>query len=125
MCLTCELDTGNIVRLLLTQRLCLLLAPRLLDWLVTHNAGIPHPSSWQSSNQQAAIAALPASPGVVRNTEPELVNSVEIFSGPSLALCLKQDDVMLATLSLNAGTLRQWLGIVHALWQHARWPKVA
>ena len=33
-----------------------------------------------------------------------------------------QEDIAKATLTVEAKQLRQWLGIVHVLWQRAGWP---
>lgn len=128
-----EFASGDTVVLWLTQRLLHRLVPHLTAWLarqVAPASSIPaveaaHQDIVQGFAQQAARAQLAPEPPV-RASSPMAawrVDAVDIGQGDdAVVLTFKGEAGALATLTLAAQPLRQWLGIVFDAWQQAEWP---
>ncbi len=137
-----EDEQGQTIVLWLTQRLLAQVISHLLALIEKQSptlskrgdAEAPASSLMQGFAQQAAEAELrPEQPvEAVSSSQVWLVQEVDIALSPegTLVLVFKQEigvvaqqgDERMATLTVEAKQLRQWLSIVHAQWQRAGWP---
>ncbi|GJM12048.1 MAG: hypothetical protein DHS20C12_04510 [Pseudohongiella sp.] len=137
-----ESDENEKIVLWLTQRLLLQIVSHLLGLIEKKSSSAskkpasqsPASNLLQSFEQQAAQASLspelPVETSVA--TQNWLVQEVDIALNPEGALIFifkrvvgdaaELEDTDKATLSVEAKQLRQWLGILHAIWQKAGWP---
>ncbi|MBU3738503.1 MAG: hypothetical protein FGM55_06060 [Rhodoferax sp.] len=121
-----ESAQGAGVVLWLTQRLLSRVVPGLLAWLQEQAGPGPQADLVQGFAQQAAVAALEpqASVQVAPGSGTVLVETVTIQTGKqsvTLGFSGATPD-MVWRLVLEAVPMRQWLGIVHGLYQRAEWP---
>ena len=140
-----EVEENTSIVLWLTQRLLAQLMTHLLRLIEKQSVAVgnadstdpaPANSLMQGFAQQVAQAELiPELPvQAAANAKSWLVLEVDfsLSSEGALALVFKREagnaaaqegeDAGKATLTVEAKQLRQWLGIVHAQWQKARWP---
>lgn len=118
----------KIARLWLTQRLAHRLVHSLTGWLdedVERMEGFQRAQFMQAWEQAAAQAQFsggePVADDVVH--ESGLLHSVDISHGAEFyAMTFKWGKGESAMLQFNAIELRQWLGILHHLYQQAEWP---
>ena len=138
-----EADENTSIVLWLAQRLLAQLIPHLLGLIEKQSLELANADSsdpaltsslMQGFAQQVAEAELvPEIPvQAAASAQSWLVIEVDITLSPkgTLVLVFKreagnaalQEDIAKATLTVEAKQLRQWLGIVHVLWQRAGWP---
>ena len=113
------------VVLWLTQRLLQRLVPPLVQWLEQSGRALPRADVLQSFAQHAAQAELiPQAP--VRggaDSASWLVHSIEFASTDRVVrLTFKGADRHVATLTMTATLLRQWMAILHMACRKAGWP---
>lgn len=116
---------GDTVVLWLTQRLLTRLLPNLLQWIEGKQGDSPQAEAVQSFKQAAARASLEPQPPVRVGNEQAawLVTEVGLQVGPDgVRLTFKGQGHRLATVTLVAQALRQWLNILHDTWRGAGWP---
>lgn len=136
-CLRGSTESGDTLSLWLSQRLLIRIVLHLTQWLESDPATemqAPVTSEQarqqlQSFEQQAAQAELvPEQPVIAEESSDAatswLVQEVDIQRNEHVAvgLAFKNPVGEHATLQMSAQQLRQWLGIVHRLWQTAEWP---
>jgi hypothetical protein len=122
---------GDVLVLWLTQRLANQLAPALANWLedsLKGSAGAESATTLHVWEQSAAQARLkpgrPVDPATA--TAEALPSTIELARGPKgYAMTFKWGRAGAARLTMNATELRQWLGILHRLFDTARWSKHA
>ena len=133
-----ELAAGQQVVLWLSQRLWLRLLPGLFGWLDKQVLSLPAPVAVAMTHRemQHSFALVAARQDL--QAEPPVVPLVEVSEWLVDVLLLEQTGacvrivfqkggggercLSLAVLQLSAHQLRQWLLIVHRLWQQAEWP---
>lgn len=123
--LTGQAGENEVIEVWLTQRLLLRLLPHYFKWLEEQSDSTLPKEIVQSFAQQAAKANLKKEPPVKSNTQTQtwIAHAVDISPNKTgLGMRFKGDDDSLATLSLPATQLRQWLSIVRTMWQKAQWP---
>ncbi len=116
---------SDVVVIWLTQRLLVRLLPHLFKWLEQQDSGAIPSEIVQSFAQQAAQSELlPESPVVTApGNEAWLAQSVDIAHDATvLKMQFRNTCQEGPTLSLPNQQLRQWLNIIHLLWQGAEWP---
>jgi hypothetical protein len=134
VCLTGEVGEGETETLWLTHRLLTRLIGHLLKWLEQQvPAAAPDvfkdeqaADMMQGFAQQAANAELSAQQPVQSqaDTQSWLVTSVDVTSNDQLlTLTFKGANGESTLLNLQAQPLRQWLAIIHQLWQATEWPQ--
>jgi hypothetical protein len=122
-----RLSDGEERRLWLTQRLAGVLVQHLCGWLddqLAATASGHHDTRLHAFEQQAAAAALNPETAVAPASRAVLVHSVDLDRG-SEAVRLTFRAAGEATgpaMTLDATRLRQWLGILRALFEQAGWP---
>lgn len=124
--ITGTVGAGAPVALWLTQRLLQRLLPHLLQWLEVQGAEIPRLDVMHSFAQQVATAQItPQAPVKVAAANTHwLVDSVELVRGDQgVRMIFKGATGQIATMTLNAILLRQWLGIVYTGFRKANWPQ--
>jgi len=122
-----EAVDGQTAVLWLTQRLLTRLLPKLLQWVEGNGGDSLHAEAVQSFRQAAARASLePLAPVPVHAGNDQaawLVMEVGLQVGPDgVRLTFKGQGHRLATVTLVARALRQWLNILHDAWRGAGWP---
>ncbi len=127
MRLTGELSSGDTLEVWLSQRLLLRLVPHLTLWLEQRGSTAFPPEIEQALEQHAASESLSAdSPTPVRHTGQGgswLAQAVDMNAGDrAMRLAFRRDGETPVTLTLSVQALRQWLGILRALWLQAEWP---
>lgn len=118
---------GETVVLWLTQRLLFRVVPHLCGWLEKQTVAGAPVDIVQGFAQQAAQAALEPSEPVPLPAAASgvLVQSIDLTPGSkAFILGFKPDSAgtVVASLVLEARSLRQWLGIVYRTCQAANWP---
>lgn len=129
--LTAQDAKGRVLLLWLTQRLANRLAGALARWLdedlksMTAGQSVFNLHAWEQSAARAQMK--PGRPVDAAAAQGEaLLNAVDLERGPSgYTLTFKWGSAGAASLSLTATELRQWLGILHRLFDTAEWPKHA
>lgn len=123
--MTGELSPDDTMVLWLNQRLLLRLLPHLFLWLEKQGGdGIPS-EILQSFAQEAATADLNDEPAVhsTQGAQTWLVSAIDITpDADNLLLRFKGTETQETTLPFSAQQLRQWLSILHKLWNLAEWP---
>lgn len=120
-----EYENGQVVVLWLSQRLLVRLLPHLFKWLESQSASPIPQDLVQSLEFEAARAEHCDAEPVLSSAESlrGLVLAVDITPGPDLVtIHFRADTNISGQVNLNAEQLRQWLGILHALWNAADWP---
>ena len=126
-------DAEETIILWITQRLLIRLIAHFLGWLekeapeVSRSSaiGTGAKSALQGMAQQSAVANLQNQSAVTATSESALLLVKEIdikTSEEAVLLVFKCDDDQTAELSFTVQQLRQWLGMIHRLWQQAEWP---
>ncbi|HLA29036.1 MAG TPA: hypothetical protein VJZ49_14210 [Syntrophales bacterium] len=126
---TVQNTEGQVLLLWLTQRLTILLVGTLTSWLdedVKTLASVQSVFSLNAWEQSSAEAQLkpdrPVDPAAAQGEV--LVNAVDLARSPNgYTLTLKWRSAGAARLMLTVTELRQWLGILHRLFNTANWPK--
>ncbi len=125
MRLTGELNSGDTVEVWLSQRLLLRLLPHLTLWLEQRGSTAFPVEIEQALEQHAASGNLSAETPV-RHTGQDrswLAQAVDMNAGDhAMRLAFRRDGETPATLTLSVQALRQWLGILRAMWRQAEWP---
>lgn len=125
MRLTGELKEGGTVVIWLSQRLLRRLFPHLLKWLEQQSVSNLPSDLLLSFAQQAARAELPLEPPVRSGKDAQmwLAHAVDITAeAAGLRVNFRGMHQESARVILHSQQLRQWLGIMHDLWQRAEWP---
>ena len=133
-----ELPGSQQVVLWLPQRLWLRLLPGLFTWLEHQVATLPAPAAVARVHQEVQQGFALAAARQSLLPEPPVVPSADASEWLVDMLSLEQSSahtrivfqkggntdscLPLAALHLSAHQLRQWLLIVHRLWQEAEWP---
>ena len=131
--LTAISNAEETIILWITQRLLLRLIAHFLGWLekeapeIARSSAIGNEaqSALQGIAQQSAVANLQNQSAVTANSESTtlMVKEIDIkMSEEAVLLVFKCDDDQKAELSFTVQQLRQWLGMIHHLWQLAEWP---
>ena len=126
-------EDGETLIFWLTQRLLIRLINHCLVFLdsnserLTKNTHIDDDSksNLQGFAQQSAEKELPIEDPVVanHNSRSYLIEEIDLqFGDNGLLLVFKEDMTKHASLALNIDQLRQWLAIIHNVWQIAEWP---
>ncbi len=126
-------EDGETLIFWLTQRLLIRLINHCLVFLDSKSDGIPQNSNINDqpkSNlrgfaQQPAEKELPVEDPVVakHNSRSYLIGEIDLeFGDNGLLLVFKEGMTKHASLALNIQQLRQWLAIIHNVWQIAEWP---
>jgi len=127
---TVQNAAGQVLSLWLTQRLTNLLVGTLSSWLEedvkTSSAGqVAKMHAWEQSSAEAQLQPdIPVNPAAAQGEV--LVSTIDLArsqSGYNLTFKWGVDGA--AFLTLTATELRQWLGILHHLFDLAEWPKQA
>ncbi len=120
-----EAGSRDKVVLWLTRRLLDRLVAHLTRWLGRQGGEQAYAGLVQAFEQQAAAAGLePQAPVLPDGGAPEwLVETVDVTGGPGGVVLLFKGGggEVLARLGLTRVALRQWLGIVHALYGQGEW----
>ena len=122
---------GRVLLLWLTQRLINLLVGTLASWLeedVKISAAGQSAfklNAWEQSSAEALVKPdRPVDPTVAQGEA--LVNSIDLARSPNgYTLTFKWGPAGAALLTFTAIEMRQWLGILHHLFDIAEWPKQA
>lgn len=127
MRLTGELNSGDTLEVWLSQRLLLRLVPHLTLWLEQRGSTAFPMEIEQALEQHAASESLGTeAPTPVRHTGEGgswLAQAVDMNAGDrAMRLAFRRDGEAPVTLTLTVQALRQWLGILYALWLQAEWP---
>ena len=131
--LTAITDAEETLILWITQRLLIRLLAHFLSWLekeapeVTRSSVIHNETktALQEMAQQSAAANLKEQSAVTatRTSRALLVNEIDIKMGEEVVqLVFKCDAGQKAELGFTIQQLRQWLRMIHSLWQQAEWP---
>ena len=131
--LTAITDTEETLILWTTQRLLIRLLTHFLSWLEKEAPEVARSSvinneaktALQEMAQQSAAAKLKEQSAVTAtpNSAVLLVNEIDIKMGEgAVQLVFKCDDGQKAELGFTIQQLRQWLRMIHSLWQQAEWP---
>ena len=126
-------EDGETLIFWLTQRLLIRLINHCLVFLdsksegITKNSNITDESrpNLQGFAQQPAEKELPSEEAVVanHNSPSYLIEEIDLkFGDNGLLLVFKEGMTKQAGLALNIQQLRQWLAIIHNVWQIAEWP---
>jgi len=129
--LTTQNTKGQVMLLWLTQRLANRLAGALVRWLDEElKTTAPGRSmftlhAWEQSAARAQMKpGRPVDPAAARSEA--LVDAVDLTRGPTgYTLTFKWGSADAARLTLTATELRQWLIILHGLFDTAEWSKHA
>jgi len=129
--LTAQNAKDQVLLLWLTQRLANRLAGALACWLdedlktMTAGQSVFSLHAWEQSAARAQMKpGRPVDPAAAQGEA--LLNAVDLVRGPSgYTLTFKWGSADAARLTLTATGLRQWLGILHQLFDTAEWPKHA
>ena len=131
--LTGAVAAGTTKVLWLTQRLLIRVINHLLQWLEQQST-VAAPDALKDGQatdlvqgfaQQAASAEMQLQPPVQSQGDEQawIVSSVDISrTAQAVKLNFKGRNGELAALTLETQQLRQWLAIIHQLWQGAQWP---
>lgn len=125
MRLTAEIRPGETLVLWLSQRLLMRLLPHLFLWLEKQGSTAFPAEIEQSLEQRAASENMSAEAPVQRSGDSRswLVEAVDMSAGGNaLRLSFRRAGEDVASLSLPPGPMRQWLTILHTLWEIAEWP---
>jgi hypothetical protein len=132
LCVAGQDGAGDAVVLWLTQRLANRLVRQFVAWLEDADDGrlaALAPDLRHSWAQEAAARQLePSAPVRADRAAPALlVTSVDLVreDGRYLMSFHRQGEADITTLTFSTTELRQWLGIVHHLYQAADWPRHA
>ena len=131
--LTATTGARETLILWITQRLLIRLIGHFLKWLdkeapeVARSSavGSEAKSALQGMAQQSAAVKLQEQSAVTATSDSAtlLVKEIDIkMSEEAVLLVFKCDDDQKAELSFTVQQLRQWLGMIHRLWQQAEWP---
>jgi hypothetical protein len=127
--LICEEDQGHVFRLWLTQRMLNDVVLALTGWLEGPAPGqlatVPDPVTQVWQQAAAVVQYVPASPVrvVAPATTEGLVQNIELSRGAgSYGLTLSLASGANVTLPFNSLELRQWLSMLHGLYQTSGWP---
>lgn len=130
LCVAGQNAAGDAVVLWLTQRLANRLVRQLVAWLEEEDddrLAALAPDLHHSWAQQAAARQLePSAPVRADRAAPAmLVSSVDLAreDGRYFMSFHRRGDADITTLTFSTTELRQWLGIVHHLYQAADWPR--
>jgi hypothetical protein len=126
-------EDGETLIFWLTQRLLIRLITHCLVFLdsksdeITQNSNINDQpkSNLRGFAQQQAEEELPVEDPVVakHNSRSYLIEEIDLqFGDNGLLLVFKEGMTKQAGLALNIQQLRQWLAIIHNVWQIAEWP---
>lgn len=131
ICLSVQDSDGKVLLLWLTQRLANRLAGALSNWLEDDlkiqaaGQSVPSLHAWEQAAAQAQLK-----PG--RPVEATVAKGEALLEAVDLArslhgytLTFKWRATGTAQLRLSGTELRQWLGILHRLFDTAEWPKHA
>ena len=129
--LTAQNAEGRIILLWLTQRLANRLAAALVGWLneelksMAPGQSVFSLHAWEQSAARAQMK--PGRPVVPALAQGEaLLHAVDLARGPNgYTLTFKWGSAGAARLMLNSTELRQWLIILHRLFDAAEWSKHA
>ena len=116
-----------------TQRLLILVVTHCSDWLVKTSTkpSVPPETSERTRKEIQAFAQESAKQEIKQEkavaAEPEsksfLVEEVDLkFGEEGIILTFKANKLALARLAFNDKSMRQWLSIIHGLWEKADWP---
>lgn len=124
--MTGELVSGETPVLWLSQRLLLRLLPHLLLWL-ERQRGTAFPADIEQSFELRAASQSLGHEAPVQAADHSrqwLVIAVDMnAAGPILHLTFRGvNSAESVALKLQPFALRQWLSIVHVLWNQAQWP---
>lgn len=120
-----ELESDEIVVMWFSQRLLTRLLPHLFLWLEKQSKQNIPLEIEQSFAQEAARETLKTEIPVKNLGESNqwLVETVDLTpSKEFFVMSFKSASGKSEKLSLQPVALRQWLGIIHALWALAEWP---
>ena len=126
---TVQNTEGQVLLLWLTQRLAVRLVGTMASWLdedVKASASLQSLFTLHAWEQSSAEARLPSDQPVDRAAAQgeALVDTVDLARSPNgYILTFKWRPAGAARLTLMATELRQWLGILHRLFDTAEWPK--
>jgi hypothetical protein len=129
LCVAGEDETGAAVALWLTRRLANRLVRQLVAWLEEEDGGalaVLGPELRQSWAQEKAVRQLePSAPVRTDRGAPQLlVASVDLSrAAQHYLLGFRTAADAAPSLTLSGTELRQWLGILHHLYQIADWPR--
>lgn len=129
--LTAQNAKDQVLLLWLTQRLANRLAGALARWLdeelktMASGRSVLSLHAWEQSAAQVQMKrGRPVDPAAAQGEA--LVNAVDLARGPNgYTLTFKWGSAGATRLMLNPTELRQWLGILHRLFDTAGWPKHA
>lgn len=128
---TAQNAEGRVLLLWLTQRLVNLLVGTLSSWLEddlqtsSADQSAFKLNAWEQSSAEAQMKPdLPLDPAAAQ--AEALVNTINLARSPNgYDLTFRWGAAGVAHLTLTATELRQWLGILHHLFDIAEWPKQA
>jgi len=131
ICLGVQDSNGQVMLLWLTQRLANRLAGALANWLDAElriqaaGQSVPSLHAWEQAAAQAQLK--PDQPVVAATAKSAaLLESVDLTRGlHGYTLIFKWGATGAAQLTMSGTELRQWLGILHRLFDTAEWPKNA
>tara|TARA_B100001250_G_scaffold305501_1_gene267436 strand:- start:402 stop:923 length:522 start_codon:yes stop_codon:yes gene_type:complete len=126
-------EDGETLIFWLTQRLLIRLINHCFVFLdsksdeIAQNSNINDQpkSNLQGFAQQPAEKELPVEDPVIakHNSRSYLIEEIDLqFGDNGLLLVFKEGMTKQAGLALNIQQLRQWLAIIHNVWQIAEWP---
>ena len=116
---------GGTLVVWLTQRLLRRILPYMLEWLDQRAGSLPRRELTHDFAQEAARAALAPQPGVEASAADQewIAIAADIGREPDgLTVNFRNSAGHAFLVRMSEIELRQWLSVVHALWQHAEWP---
>ena len=123
--LCAEIEDGETLSLMLTQRLMMRLLPKLFKWMEDIDGDDLRADLMRGFNQRAArqkqVRRAPIKASEM--SEEWLVTNVKMRTRASgVKLVFEYDQDRCAALSLPLASARQWLNILFDNWRLAHWP---